>query len=1334
MYNISGDYELDGGEITLHQDVEHYVDLAGNLTIADGEFNVYGGTGLDSYWPYLHDASLTMSGGVLDFKESGVFVYTTGNTFTENITAGTIRTSGSFAGDRTDFNPSGGTIELYGSGDGNLSHGTGSSFHSVTIDKGSISRSGDQGKKVVSTTPVGRKEVQIRHRRDGSSSPVSRTQTINANSTLDLNGNMLIQSGTFQTNGEVIEIGGYLNIYGTVAIGDYTGYLRTGGTIYWRDTSIANIDDGTIYCGGHWYFYGGCDVQLGASNAVYLEGGYANSNIYCYEETCSFNQLFVDKSSGIARVYSNNTATVLVTDLLDIEDGNALDIQDGDVQVTGDINLPDGASISIGDLGSLEAEDLEFAGTLAVDNGAALIHGNFALNGGGIVNLTGGEIVCDRDYTGNYMSIDGALYMSDGLFEVTNDGLQFASGNGSIISGGNIRLGWGLRAVYINALHPTGGTFEFTGSRYQEVSCTLGNYVHSMTVDKSSSSAALGSTLTLEGDLHVVSRTMNLNSYDLIVEGNVTIESGSVLDSDGQGIAVGGDWINNRGTLGFTERTGTVTFDTSEPAELSSETFYNLNISKPLYTGYFLTLLEDGVVEVLNDLYIMDGTLLMTDNTALNVGHDLVIDLDAGLDAHQNYDGIDISCGGNWINYNSSYDPYVGFNPGSSTVLFDGTSDQYILASADVEQFYHLTVDKSGGSLMPDSDLLIGGDCTLTQGSWWRLATGLEHTFQGDLLIDDNCDWEDDGAAIVFNGSSVQNLTLNGGYAFDSIVIDKSSSIMEQLAEPGKDQDLERDRSETITLQSNLWHGGAGAMTVNTGELNLNGHTLYYLSESDLRIEADGSITGGPESMIKMGDGTILRNEGLLELLGDIGHEALVSHYLSGSYSFIVSSGGTLSAEWTIFEYMGTGGVSVTTSGLIDPDHSLHNCTFREGAPYGWLMRLDCDQDLTVQHARFPENSWSGNYNVIKAFAPSGDNVINFANATGTFAGEDFDNDPYNGITWNSAIDIQVTNTYWMDTESVVGDSARLYISLYNPQPVDSGPFNIGIYYDLPTAPDFGDTPDEVFSLGNLGGGSGTGFIVWVAGESAGDWESWILCDYDEMVLETNEANNIGGPAPITWNAPVDIAISDCYWEWSEQIVGDAVPIYFNLENQGSMNSGPFNIGFYFNQPTPPTFGQLPDWVLGMADLAGGAYEEYNIWFNNDTPGIWQTWILVDYDEELIEADEENNLCGPALVSWQPLPPVDDLTIDYNEQYNSIALHWTYPIWYSHFNIYRDTEPGFTPGPGNLIFSAGNNNYSTIVTAPIYFYKVTAVREQVVTVGQTAGLRSAPGIKLELSE
>ncbi len=155
---LRGEYIVDAGELNLYQDAADYVDLNAGITITGGTMRVFGGYPIDSYWPYTQDASITMSDGVLDFVDNGIYLYDGAYLLTDVITGGTIRTSGNFTGARHDFNPGGGTIELYGGNDADLGHGIGSSFHDVRIDK-EADRQGEgagdrlgQGKPVSSPT------------------------------------------------------------------------------------------------------------------------------------------------------------------------------------------------------------------------------------------------------------------------------------------------------------------------------------------------------------------------------------------------------------------------------------------------------------------------------------------------------------------------------------------------------------------------------------------------------------------------------------------------------------------------------------------------------------------------------------------------------------------------------------------------------------------------------------------------------------------------------------------------------------------------------------------------------------------------------------------------------------------------------------------------------------------------------------------------------------------------------------------------------------------------------------------------------------------------------
>jgi hypothetical protein len=166
---IGGTYVLENGQINLTQDNSNWADLEANITITSGEFNVYGGNG-DSFWPYAGTGFLTMGGGVLDFKDIGIYLYS--DAFTENITGGVIRTSGSFQMEPgiTFFTPAGGAVESYGGSPSFLASQPGCYFHDFWAGK-------DPG------------------------IPVS------AISAIDIKGELWVKSGRFLENGQQINVG-----------------------------------------------------------------------------------------------------------------------------------------------------------------------------------------------------------------------------------------------------------------------------------------------------------------------------------------------------------------------------------------------------------------------------------------------------------------------------------------------------------------------------------------------------------------------------------------------------------------------------------------------------------------------------------------------------------------------------------------------------------------------------------------------------------------------------------------------------------------------------------------------------------------------------------------------------------------------------------------------------------------------------------------------------------------------------------------------------------------------------------------------------------------------
>ncbi len=256
---IFGRYTLSGtGTINLTND-DGYVDLIGStINISGGNFNVYGGT-TDSYWPFTQNASLTMSGGVLNFAETGIRVSASTTTLTSNITGGTIKTAKDFLNYRSDFNPAGGTIEMYGPTDAVLFCVGTAALYGVKINK-AASKDGE------STTII---YPRIDRETGEVISDESRAQTVNLNSTIIFNGNFVLTSGTFNSNSLTIQ-----------AKRDWTNNAGAG-----------SFNPGT--------------------GRVIFNGG--NYHQYCYNET--FNILEVAKASGGAfRLSSGTSVTCAVYD------------------------------------------------------------------------------------------------------------------------------------------------------------------------------------------------------------------------------------------------------------------------------------------------------------------------------------------------------------------------------------------------------------------------------------------------------------------------------------------------------------------------------------------------------------------------------------------------------------------------------------------------------------------------------------------------------------------------------------------------------------------------------------------------------------------------------------------------------------------------------------------------------------------------------------------------------------------------------------------------------------------------------------------------------------
>jgi len=936
-----------GSAINLTQDLSQYTDLHGEIHNYGGTLTVTGGSG-QSYWPYLDNGIIEMSSGVIDFENNGIYLYNGGNTFTENITGGTIKTNGSFTGSRTDFTPIGGTLELYGTSDAYLSHGVGSNFSNILINKSAA----------FNNSPLSNEEVF--YDRHGKSIMPTRSNTVFVFSfPLVINGNLTIETGTLDLNAQTI------NVSGDVTINNATLKMINGAdnltatNIIWNTGSSDNINNGEIHV-NFWTFNDGTNAMLEAPNKAYVKSG-INTN----DSDATFGNL-VAVPLDIGKYEPRALYPLRITGDFTIQNGASWG-SSVDVYVVGVFDIQNGATFYLWGTNTIYLNSpFQLNGILNIGAGNVLCHGEFSMASTGSLSINGGSFIADSpnhpDKGWEYL--EGNLTMPAGLFEITHNSINFGSTATTDISGGVLRTGGAFYAAETGTFLPTGGIVEMIGAEPDiYIYCGNGNYFYNLLINKPAGYQSA------------------LNTYDILIKNDLTIQSGT-LNSFLNNITIEGNWTNNVGTDGFVEGTNTVTFSGANPKDISTnETFNNLVINKTFVGTSGVEILSPLTVNVLGNLNLTQGTLQLDDNSTLNVSNDISFALNAGLNAISG-PGINIGIGGNWTNNNTAAaTTNAGFYGGTSTVTFNGSADQGVNTGFTSESFYNLNVNKSGGYFSPNDVLKIGGNIQILNGTWGEFTSGLAHELSGNIKI---------FALGAFYPKGNFTFTGNTNTTFENVGSNNHFLVNARVNKVSS--------ANTLTLLSPVHLFNSGTLNVDKGTVNLNGN--YFRVVGNVNINNGGKIAINSDAWLEIGsaDALNVNSGGTLEVIGTAGHPAKVTHN-GGYYTFNVNSGGTISANNATFEYTGTiDGLNVKSGAIINAANCFHNCTFRNGDPSvsnAALITIDNSQTFTVNSASFPAASTAKN---VAKNVNSGH--VTFYSATGAFAGATFEKDPYNLIDW----------------------------------------------------------------------------------------------------------------------------------------------------------------------------------------------------------------------------------------------------------------------------------------------------------------------------------------------
>jgi hypothetical protein len=340
-----------------------------------------------------------------------------------------------------------------------------------------------------------------------------------------------------------------------------------------------------------------------------------------------------------------------------------------------------------------------------------------------------------------------------------------------------------------------------------------------------------------------------------------------------------------------------------------------------------------------------------------------------------------INLNGDFTDQNMSVDANMGFSSGKSVINAIDSGDRQFNTWVSPLILNDLNINLSSGIFNLNSSYIkFLGNLSLQSGTLQHNMGATVECYQNlNSAAGTNFNLECGMLSLI--GSQNSTFGFLGASNFSGLTINKSVS------------------TATVGLSSDWIAPDWCYVNVQKGILQLNGNALCI--NGNLQINDGGTLLVDAGAELSLGNNNILDvfSGGKLSVLGTAANPAVITRAADAYYSLNINSGGSIAAEHAIFEYMDYGGVNINSGATVDPEFSFNNCTFRNSTYGSSLLNINNSQNLTINNAVFPANTWDGTSNVSKT---ENTGSIRFLNESGDFAGAGYESDPFSRINWNS--------------------------------------------------------------------------------------------------------------------------------------------------------------------------------------------------------------------------------------------------------------------------------------------------------------------------------------------
>jgi M6 family metalloprotease-like protein len=934
--------------------------------------------------------------------------------------------------------------------------------------------------------------------------------SISLGTALEVMGNLTIQTNSALANaGYEIIIHGDLTSYGHLSLTG-SGDIYVYDDVSWEDGSTASAESNntTFQVVGDMTFKFGSDIDLSYGIFYFYANG--NSTVYVYENAHICVIASFKESPYSLSIDGYNTASLYISMGIQVDSSKIM-------KIVGPINVYFSGTLIVN-------------GLLQCDAGAIIYQGNANCNltcssagGSYFNNLTVNLQSSHTLYLLTSILIKGDLSIIAGVLNPNNNAIEFQGdwnndvsepgfieGTGQVTaSGSSNQLCFGEHFNTL-ILNKSGGELIFpynTFSRCVSYDWTAGairidgGY---LIADDLADNGVYGTITVASGNLEMfqdASSYIDFNANILIQSGTFKIIGGSAAsrwaNSVNAGITMTGgvlDFVDN----GITIRSSAYTITLSLNGGMI-RTNRNLTLSRSSIT------ISTGTFEMYGP---SDATVSFGTGTGSSLPN-LIINKAAKGGGSSGNDPVSRPNGSE-----------IGTNPlranlvtSSTNLTLNGslsiTSGTFYLYGKTITVAGSVTV---GGTLQMTlysgsyGSIVCGGDFIWNNGSVSNIAGGTIQYggnwrfYSGSNAVLTSC-------PVTFTGSANAQITSSSSTAnFGNLTFSGTPNGTSHV-----DVAMAYESTQPLLI--------SGLLAINTGNyLYLGGKTLIV--SDNVTLTGTASLYVDADAVLQMASAKILTvNSGCtLHVQGCNGHNAKITHQ-SGYYVVNIESGGTISARYGLFEYMGTSGINVKTGALVDTSYPFNYCTFQNGAASGSLLTVNNSQTITVYGAIFPTNTWSGSYNVSKSSVTG---TVTFINATGGFSGESYDGDLLFHIFWTSdTYELVILSTSPNNSSLYVCDPITYSAMIYNSSTSNiTVPVRVDIYYNRSTAPTPGLAGDQSVVISSLNAQSLVTLPFQPTSCTAtGSWHIWFQVDPFNEITESNEGNNTNGDLTTAWNA-----------------------------------------------------------------------------------------------------------------------------------------------------------------------------------------------------------------------